>query len=209
MVHSDDSGLILPPRLAPTQVVLVPIYRKEEEKTSVLETAERIRTELDDAGIRVELDAREGYRPGWKFHEHEVQGVPVRLALGPRDVQNASIELVRRDTGGKENVSQGGLTEHILATLDEVQKGLFDSALAFRESHTTRVDTYDDFKSVLEDKGGFILAHWDGSAETEERIKEETRATLRLVPLDQEKEAGVDPVSGEPSAGRVYYARAY
>ena len=209
MVHSDDNGLILPPKLAPTQVVIVPIYRKDEEKTAVLESAERIRTELDDAGIRVELDAREGYRPGWKFHEYEVQGVPVRLALGPRDVQNSTIELVRRDTREKEFVPQEGLTERIRKTLDDVQQELFDRALAFREAHTTRVNTYDEFKSVLLEKGGFILAHWDGTAETEERIKADTKATIRLVPLDQEKEDGEDPVTGKPSSGRVYYARAY
>jgi prolyl-tRNA synthetase len=209
MQHSDDQGLVLPPRLAPTQVVIIPIYRKDDERTAVLEAAERMQRELKDAGLRVKLDAREGYRPGWKFHEYEVQGVPVRLALGPRDVQNGVVEVARRDTGEKQSLPQDGLAAALRTMLDEVQQGLFDRALAFREANTTRVDTYEAFKEVLESKGGFLAAHWDGTAETEARVKEETRATIRCIPFDQQPEAGVDPVSGKPSTGRVLYAKAY
>ncbi|GIV58411.1 MAG: proline--tRNA ligase [Rhodothermaceae bacterium] len=209
MTHSDDQGLVLPPRLAPTQVVIVPIYRKDPDRTAVLEAAERLTGALKDAGLRVKLDAREGYRPGWKFNEYEVQGVPVRLALGPRDVANDTVELARRDTRTKETVPQAGLVDRVRDTLEAMQRNLFDRALAFREAHTTRVDSYDDFKAVLEDKGGFLLAHWDGTAETEARIKAETTATIRCIPLDQEEEPGVDPVSGRPSRGRVVYAKAY
>lgn len=209
MTHSDDQGLVLPPRLAPTQVVIVPIYRKDGEKTVVLEAAERMRRELLDAGVRVKLDAREGYRPGWKFNEYEVQGVPVRLAVGPRDVKQGTVELARRDTRSKAFVQQEGLAAHVTSLLDEVQASLLDRARAFRTAHTTAVDSYDDFKAVLEDKGGFIQAHWDGTAETEARIKEETGATIRCIPLDQQQEDGADLLTGQPSSGRVLFARAY
>ncbi|WP_456425329.1 proline--tRNA ligase [Rhodocaloribacter sp.] len=209
MTHSDDQGLVLPPRLAPTQVVIVPIYRKDADKSAVLEAAERIRERLKAAGISVKLDAREGYRPGWKFNEYEVQGVPIRLALGPRDVRNDAVEMARRDTRTKEVVPQAGLVERIRDTLDAIQRNLFDRALRFREEHTTSVDTYEDFKAVLEEKGGFVLAHWDGDAETEARIKEETRATIRCIPLDRDEEPGVDMLTGKPSKGRVVFAKAY
>lgn len=209
MTHSDDKGFVMPPRLAPKQVVIVPIYRKDDQKTMVMEAAERIEQELKDAGVRVKLDAREAQRPGWKFHEYEVQGVPIRLAIGPRDVQNGNIEMARRDTATKDIVSQTGLTEHVLTTLDAIQQNLFDRALQFREEKTTSVDTYDEFKAVLEDKGGFVLAHWDGTADTEAQIKNETKATIRCTPIDQEEEDGVDLVTGKPSKGRVIFARAY
>ncbi|WP_457652442.1 proline--tRNA ligase [Rhodocaloribacter sp.] len=209
MTHSDDQGLVLPPRLAPTQVVIVPIYRKDADKSAVLEAAERIREQLKAAGISVKLDAREGYRPGWKFNEYEVQGVPVRLALGPRDVRNEAVEMARRDTRTKEVVPQAGLVARIRETLDAIQTNLFERALRFREEHTTRVDTYEDFRAVLEEKGGFVLAHWDGTAETEARIKEETKATIRCIPLDRDEEPGVDMLTGKPSKGRVVFAKAY
>lgn len=209
MTHSDDQGLVMPPRLAPTQAVIVPIYRKDDDKVKVLEAAERIERELKDAGVRVKLDASEAQRPGWKFNEYEVQGVPIRLAIGPRDVANGNIEMARRDTRDKEIVSQDGLADRVQQTLDTIQQNLFDSALAFREAHTTRVDSYDAFKTVLEEKGGFILAHWDGTDETEARIKEETKATIRLIPLHQEEEEGVDMLTGQPSKGRVVFAKAY
>jgi prolyl-tRNA synthetase len=209
MTHSDDQGLVLPPRLAPVQVVIIPIFRNDAEKATVLESAERIKALLSDSGIRVKLDASEAQRPGWKFNEYEVRGVPVRLAIGPRDVQKESIELARRDTRSKEIVSQNGLVARVKETLDLIQDALFERALAFRESHTTRVDTYEEFKDVLDSKGGFVLAHWDGTDETEERIKNETKATIRCIPLDQEEETGIDLVTGKPSEGRVYFARAY
>jgi prolyl-tRNA synthetase len=209
MTHSDDQGLVLPPRLAPTQVVLVPIYRKDDERTAVLEAAGRMTQELKAAGLRVKLDAREAYRPGWKFNEYEVQGVPVRLALGPRDVQNGTVEVSRRDTRTKEVVPAAGLADTLRALLDTIQQDLFDRALRFRQDNTRRVDTYAAFQEVLDAQGGFVLAHWDGSAETEAQIKEETKATIRCIPFDQEQEDGVDLVSGRPSRGRVLFARAY
>jgi prolyl-tRNA synthetase len=209
MVHSDDQGLVLPPRLAPTQVVIVPIYRKEEERGTVLERAMAIEQELRDAGVRVKLDASEAQRPGWKFNEYEVQGVPVRLAIGPRDVENGTIEMARRDTRSKETVPMTGLAERITQTLADVQKSLYDRALAHRDTSTTIVDTYDEFRQVIEDRGGFVLAHWDGTAETEERIKNETKATIRLIPMQGEPEPGVDMLTGKPSERRVVFARSY
>ena len=215
MTHSDDRGLVLPPRLAPTQVVIVPIYRQDDDKARVLEAARRIADELRGAGVRVLLDDSEAQRPGWKFHEYEVQGVPVRLAIGPRDVANGNVELARRDTGEKEIVPQEGLAARLTETLAEIQQGLFDRALAFRQAHTTKVDTYDDFKRVLDEKGGFVLAPWDGTDETEARIKEETKATIRCIPLPEEAEAlgavgtSEDMLTGQPSARYVVFARAY
>jgi prolyl-tRNA synthetase len=209
MTHSDDQGLVLPPRLAPTQVVIVPIYRKDDERQSVLEAADRIAAELQAAGVRVHVDARDDQRPGWKFNEYEVQGVPLRIAIGPRDVQNNVVEIARRDSGQKESVSRDGLASHVQSLLVDIQRGLFERALAFREANTHRVETYDEFREVIAEKRGFVLAHWDGSAETEARIKEDTRATIRCIPLDQEPEDGVDMISGKPSRGRVVFALAY
>ena len=210
MVHSDDQGLILPPRLAPTQVGLVPIYRSDEDREKVLAAAREIEQELKAAGIRIHIDDRDGYRPGWKFAEYEVQGVPVRLALGPRDVENGTVEVARRDSGVKTSESRDGLASTLTEILESVQQGLFDKALAHREANTTTVDSYEEFKRVLEEKGGFIEMHWDGTAETEARIKEETKATIRLIPLEgYGDEPGTDPVSGQSSKGRVVFARAY
>lgn len=209
MTHSDDHGLVLPPRLAPTQTVIVPIFRKDEEKEAVMAAANNIRRELSDRGISVRLDDREGQRPGWKFTEHEVQGVPVRLAIGPRDVQNGTIELARRDNRTKETVDVGGVVDHVANTLEDIQQSLYDRAAAFRSEHTTKVDTYEEFKDILETKGGFVLAHWDGTAETEARIKNETKATIRCLPLQEDGETGVDMITGRPSSQRVYFARAY
>lgn len=209
MVHSDDQGLIMPPKLAPRQVALVPIYRDDEQRRAVLEEADGIRQELEERNIRIVVDDREAFRPGWKFNEYEVQGVPVRLALGPRDVKNGTVEVARRDTGDKTSVERGGIADHVEAALAAVQDGLFQRALDFRNENTTRVDSYDEFKEVLEEKGGFIEAHWDGTAETEAAVKDETKATIRCIPLDRDEEEGVDPVSGKRSEGRVIYARAY
>ena len=209
MTHSDDRGLILPPRLAPVQVVIVPIFRKDEERTVVLEAAERIKTALGAAGVRVRMDARETHRPGWKFNEYEVQGVPVRLAIGPRDVRNRNVEMARRDQPGKEIVSQEGLPNRIGAVLDDMQQQLFDRALAMREASTRRVDDYEAFTDTLDRHGGFVLAHWDGTPETEARIKQETKATIRCIPMDENREAGKDMLTGKPSNRRVLFARAY
>ncbi len=212
MTHGDDKGVVLPPRLAPIQVVIVPILRKDGSEP-VLEAARAVRQELTDAGIRVFLDDRDQYRPGWKFTEYEVQGIPVRLAIGPRDVENGVVELVRRDLGDKQSVPMESLAETIRETLDSVQQGLFDSAKAFRETHTHTADDYESFKRLIEEEGGFVLMHWDGTAETETRIKEETKATIRCIPFPGQfegtDESGVDPISGQPSKGRVVFARAY
>lgn len=209
MTHSDDQGLVLPPRLAPVQAVIIPIFRKDEEKTIVLEAADRIVQELRASGVSVKLDAREAYRPGWKFNEYEVQGVPIRLAIGPRDVQNETIELARRDTRTKEVVPIAGLGARVHETLEAIQKNLFDRAAKYREEQTTVVDSYDEFKEVLDGKGGFIYAHWDGTEETEARIKDETKATIRCIPFKRDEDKGSDMLTGKPSDGRVLFARAY
>ncbi len=209
MTHSDDQGLVLPPKLAPTQVVVVPIYRTDDERTAVLDRAGVLAGELRAAGLRVKVDAREGFRPGWKFNEYEVQGVPVRLAIGPRDVAAGTVEVARRDTRTKESAPQDGLAARLVALLAEIQASLYDRALTLRTGLTTRVDSYDAFKAVLESTGGFLSAHWDGTAESEAQIKDETKATIRCIPLDQEAEDGVDLVSGRPSTGRVLFAKAY
>lgn len=209
MTHSDDQGLILPPKLAPVQVGLVPIYRKDEDKEVVLEAARAIEAELKAVGIRMHIDDRDGFRPGWKFNEFEVQGVPVRLALGPRDVQNGTVEVARRDSGEKSSVAREGIADYMTQLLEDVQQGLFDKALAYREANTRTVESYDEFKQVLEEHGGFIRMHWDGTAETEAKVKADTKATIRCIPLEGYDEPGTDPVSGQPSKGYVYYAKAY
>ena len=209
MTHSDDQGLVLPPKLAPVQVVIVPIFRNDDEKTTVLERAGAVERALKDAGLRVKLDASEAQRPGWKFNEYEVQGVPARIAIGPRDVKNGTVEVARRDTREKETVAIDGLDRHVGQLVEEIQKNLYDRAAQFRDANTRQADSYDEFKALLDEKGGFILAHWDGSAETEQQIKEETKATIRCIPLDGAKEPGADMVSGRPSEQRVYFARAY
>jgi prolyl-tRNA synthetase len=209
MTHSDDNGLVLPPRLAPIKVVIVPIYRSEEELNAVRAAVSPILSDLKRLGISVKFDDRDTQRPGWKFAEYEFKGVPVRIAIGPRDVQNGTVELARRDTLTKESVSMEGLGERVSALLDEIQANLYSKALAYREANTRRVDSYDEFKQTIE-KGGFILAHWDGTAETEARIKEETKATIRLIPLEEKyKMAGECMVTGKPSAQLVVFARAY
>jgi prolyl-tRNA synthetase len=212
MSHGDDQGLVLPPRLAPNQVAIVPIARGTDD--GVVEAARALHRSLTDAGLRVTLDDRDQYRPGWKFNEFEVQGVPVRLALGPRDVAAGTIEMVRRDTGEKQTVPQEGLAETIRAALDDIQRGLFERARARRTANTHVVETYEAFQEAL-DAGGFVLMHWDGTPETEARVKEETKASIRCIPFPGQFDGvdtevpGTDPVSGKPSAGRVVYARAY
>ena len=212
MTHSDDQGLVLPPRLAPTQAVIVPIYRKDAEREAVLEAAGKLEAELRAAGVRVETDAREQYRPGYKFTEHEVRGVPLRLAIGPRDVKSGHVELARRDQQGKESVPQDGIGERVLGLLREIQDGLFQKALAHRAASVTTVRTYDEFKAAIE-AGGFVLAPWDGSEETEAQIKEETKATIRCLPLpgqlDGQDDEGTDLISGKPSPRMALFARAY
>jgi len=209
MTHSDDQGLVLPPRLAPTQVAIVPIFRNDEEQAEVMAVVDRIQRELEAKDVRVKVDARESQRPGWKFAEYEAQGVPTRLAIGPRDVKNDNAELARRDTKEKTIVPQEGLAERIVALLDEIQQHLYDRAFAYREEHTTEVQDYDAFKEVLNDKGGFIVAPWDGTEASEAQIKDETKATIRCIPFDQSEVSGTDLVSGKPATHRVLFAKAY
>ncbi|MFN2261349.1 MAG: proline--tRNA ligase, partial [Psychroflexus sp.] len=179
MTHSDDNGLVLPPKLAPNQVVIVPIYRNDEQFEAVSEKAKSIQKELRDQGIRVKFDDRDTFKPGWKFAEHELRGVPLRIAIGPKDLEKGTVELARRDTLSKSFVNQSDLAEIIVPLLDEIQNTLFEKAKNFRDEHITEVDTFDEFKKVLKNKGGFISAHWDGTAETEQKIKDLTKATIR------------------------------
>ena len=209
MTHSDDKGLVLPPNLAPFQVVIVPIYKGDEQKNEVLDHAKKLYEDLYAAGVRVKLDDRDTHTPGYKFNDYELKGVPIRLGIGPKDIEKGTVELARRDNLTKSFVSQDDLTSHINKLLSEIQSNLFDRALAFRESHTTVCDSYEDFKKVLESKGGFISAHWDGTEETEMKIKQETKATIRCIPIDTEKEEGKCICSGKPSSQRVLFAKAY
>ncbi|MFO7873998.1 MAG: proline--tRNA ligase [Bacteroidales bacterium] len=210
MAHSDDHGLVLPPRLAPIQVVIVPIYKNDEQYEKVRSKAKEIKDRLRKQGVRVKLDDRDTHKPGWKFNEYEFKGVPVRLAIGPRDVENGTVELARRDTLSKEIVSMDELNQTIETLLVTIQDALYQRALSFREENTRKADSWDEFKRILDDKGGFILAHWDGTAETEQKIKDETRATIRCIPFeDGSEEKGSCIYSGKPSKRRVVFARAY
>jgi prolyl-tRNA synthetase len=206
MTHSDDEGLVLPPKLAPIQVVIVPIPKPEVE---LIEKAEEIADALKTLGISVKIDTDETKRPGFKFAEYELKGVPVRLGLGKRDLENSTIEVARRDTKEKMTVGLDVVVPYVEQLLEEIQNNLYNRALSFRDNHITLVDTFDDFKDVLENKGGFISAHWDGTSETEEKIKEETKATIRCIPLNAVEEAGVCVYSGKPSTKRVIFAKAY
>jgi len=208
MTHSDDNGLVLPPKLAPYQVVVVPIYRSDDQKAAVLEYIQPVIKQLEEKGITVKLDGRDNYNPGYKFAEHEAQGVPLRIAVGPRDIENNNLELARRDTLEKNIVPKEGIENRIETLLGQIQTDLFNSAKERTEKNTRNVDSYDDFKKEIE-KGGFIYAHWDGTAETEEKIKEETKATIRCIPLESDAESGECIVTGNPSAQRVLFARAY
>ena len=209
MAHSDDEGLVLPPRLAPIHVVVIPIFRSEEEMAKITAAIDPIITSLRKAGLSVKFDNRDTHKPGYKFAEYEMRGVPVRIAVGPRDLESGTLEVARRDTKEKQVMKMDGVVSAVQNLLEEIQTNLYNRALRFRESKTTRVDNYDQFKQVLEEKGGFILAHWDGTGETEQKIKEETKATIRCIPLDGEKENGKCVYSGKPSSGRVVFARAY
>lgn len=209
MAHSDDQGLVLPPKLAPTQVVIVPIYKTDEEKANLDAYVDQLSAALKQLDIRVKYDDRDTQRPGFKFAEWELKGVPLRVALGSRDMQNGTVELARRDTQTKETVQQAGLPDRIAALLGEIQDNIYNKALTFRDEHIIEVNSYDEFKQVLEEKGGFISAHWDGTVETEKRVKEETKATIRCIPLDSKEEEGVCIFTGKPSKQRVLFAKAY
>lgn len=209
MAHSDDDGLVLPPKLAPIHVVIVPIFRNQDELDRISAEVDKITKALRQQGLSVKFDNRDTQKPGFKFAEWELKGVPVRLAVGPRDLENGTVEVARRDTKQKQVVKLSDVTTAVPALLDEIQQNIYQRALAFRDSHITRVDSYEEFKKVLDDKGGFISAHWDGTMETEAAIKEETKATIRCIPLTATEEAGTCIYSGKSSTKRVLFARAY
>jgi prolyl-tRNA synthetase len=209
MAHSDDEGLILPPKIAPLQVVIVPIYKGEEQKAQIDVKALELVKQLKALGVRVKYDDNDNARPGWKFAEYEMKGVPVRIAMGLRDLENNTVELARRDTKEKQSVSVDGLPERIVQLLAEVQQAMYNKALAYRNEHITPVNSWDEFVKTLNEKGGFVSAFWDGTAETEEAIKEKTKATIRCIPLNNPQEEGVCVFSGKPAKQRVLFAQAY
>lgn len=209
MSHSDDSGLVLPPKLAPIQVVIVPIHKGDEELAKISTFVDELLPKLKGLGISVKYDDRDSQRPGFKFAEYELKGVPIRLAVGARDMENGTVEVARRDTKAKFTVPQEGLDIYIAQLLEEIQQNIYNKALQFRAEHVTEVNTYEEFKTILDTKAGFISAHWDGTAETEKRIKEETKATIRCIPLNNKQEEGVCILTGKPSSQRVLFARAY
>ncbi len=208
MVHSDDNGLVLPPNLAPIQVVMIPIYKNDEQLNAIREKLQPVILELQAAGVSVKLDDSDNKRPGFKFADYELKGVPVRLAMGARDLENNTIELMRRDTLEKENVSFDNIAQHVTELLADIQNNLFEKARRYRDAHIYECDNYDEFKTKVKD-GGFFLCHWDGTAETEAKIKEETQATIRCIPFGYEQTEGVDMVSGKPAKCRVIIARSY
>jgi prolyl-tRNA synthetase len=209
MAHSDNNGLVLPPKLAPFQVVIVPIYKNMDQLAEISVKVEEIMAKLRARGISVKYDNRDTQRPGWKFAEYELKGVPVRLAIGPRDLENGSVEVARRDTLAKTVEQLENIDQVVEGLLDDIQKNIYSKAFKFRAENTTKVDSYDEFKELLNTKGGFFLAHWDGTTETELRIKEETKATLRCIPFDSVEEEGKCMVTGKPSKRRVIFALAY
>ncbi|MAZ29080.1 MAG: proline--tRNA ligase [Cytophagaceae bacterium] len=209
MTHSDDNGLVLPPNLAPIQVVIVPIYRGEDQLDAISQIAKELQRELQLQGVSVKFDDRDTHKPGWKFNEYELKGVPLRIAIGPRDLEKRTVELARRDTLTKEIVSKDNIVDRVRELLKEMQKSMFKKAKEYRDEHITEVDTYDEFKQVLEEKGGFISAFWDGTTETEEKIKDETKATIRCIPLKAKEENGTCMYSGKPAQKRVLFAKAY
>jgi len=209
MAHSDDNGLVLPPKLAPYQVIIVPIYKSMDQLSAISQKVDEIVAKLKLKGISVKYDSNDNKKPGWKFAEYELKGVPVRIALGARDLDNNQAEVARRDTKEKESYSLDTIVDSVAQLLEDIQLNMFHKALLFRNEHTTKVDTWDEFVNILENKTGFISAHWDGTAETEEKIKEMTKATIRCIPLDSVKEDGVCVLTGKPSTQRVLFARAY
>jgi len=209
MAHSDDEGLILPPKIAPQQVVIVPIYKGDEQKAKIDGKVSEIMKQLKELGIRVTYDNNDNTRPGWKFAEHELKGVPVRLALGVRDLEKNEVEVARRDIKEKKIVSLDGIEQYIATLLKDIQQNMFNKAKQYRDDHITNADTWNEFEKLLDEKGGFISAHWDGTAETEEAIKEKTKATIRCIPLNNQQEDGKCILTGKPSKQRVLFARAY
>jgi prolyl-tRNA synthetase len=209
MTHSDDLGLVLPPNLAPIQVVIIPIHKTDEQLDAISAKINEIVAELRKKGISVKYDDRTAYKPGWKFAEYELKGVPLRIAMGPKDLENGTLEIARRDTLEKQNIFQDTVVEYVEKTLKKIQDNLYQKALNYRETHITEVNSFEEFQEVLEAKGGFISAHWDGTPETEEKIKDLTKATIRCIPLNNKIEAGKCVFTGETSAQRVLFAKAY
>ena len=209
MAHSDDNGLVLPPRLAPTQVVMIPIYKGEEELRRMVAEMEKVAEKLKAKGITVKIDDRDNVRSGFKFAEYELKGFPVRIVIGPRDLAAGTAEIMRRDTLEKETVSLEGIDEYVAKLLEDIQENIYRKAVTFRDSMITKVDTFEEFNRVLDEKGGFILAPWDGTTETEVKIKELTKATIRCIPFDTVDEEGVAMLTGKPSHRRVLFARSY
>ena len=209
MTHSDDHGLVLPPNLAPIQVVIIPIYKGEEQQAQIAEVAEKIKASLEEKNIRVKFDNRDKFKPGYKFNEYELKGVPLRIAIGPKDLEKGTLEIARRDTLSKEYVSQSNIVSHISAQLELIQRDLFEKAQNFREENIREVNDFENFQKTIKEKGGFVSAHWDGTNETEEAIKKITKATIRCIPLDNKKEEGSCIFSGKPSQQRVLFAKAY
>ena len=209
MTHGDDNGLVLPPNLAPIQVVIIPIYKGDKELKTISKVAHKIYSQLIAARISVKYDDRDNFKPGFKFNDYELKGVPIRIAIGPRDLENNVVEIARRDTLEKKSIPMKEITNHIKITLEDIQNNLFDRANSFREERITAVETFDEFKSILSSKGGFISAHWDGTSETEQSIKKETKATIRCIPFSKNIKAGYCVYSGKPSPQRVLFAKAY
>ena len=209
MAHSDDQGLVMPPKIAPLQVVIVPIYKGEESKPAIDEKAHSMMSELKALGVRVKYDDSDHARPGWKFAEYELKGVPIRIALGMRDLENNVVEVARRDNKVKQTISLDGIADYLINLLDEIQQNIYNRALTFRNDNIREANSFDEMVKLLDEKGGFISAHWDGSEETEEKIKEQTKATIRCIPLDNKQEEGVCIFSGKLSRERVLFARAY
>ncbi len=209
MTHSDDNGLVLPPNLAPIQVVIIPIFRSDEELNKVSEEATRLTEALRKTGISVKFDNRTNQKPGFKFNEYELKGVPVRIAIGPKDLENGTFEVARRDALSKEVINKDAIIPYVQELLQEMQDSIFQKALEYRDSHITEANSFEEFKDILENKGGFIAAHWDGTGETEEKIKELTKATIRCIPLSQKPETGKCILTGNPSNGRVLFAKSY
>ena len=209
MTHSDDNGLVLPPKLAPYQVVIVPIYKGQEQLDAISEVAEGLMKDLRAAGVTVKFDNRDTHKPGWKFNQYELQGVPVRIAIGPKDLEKGSVEVARRDTLTKQFMQQDEVAKAIPALLDEIQASLFEKALSFREENSQTADTWEEFKALMKGNPGFVYAHWDGTTETEDKIKDLTKATIRCIPLNNKQEEGKCILTGKPSTQRVVFAKAY
>lgn len=209
MAHSDDQGLVLPPKIAPIQVVIVPIYKGDDQKSKIDSKVKEITDNLKILGVRVKYDDSDNNRPGWKFAEYEMKGVPIRLAIGARDLENNVVEVARRDTKEKKSVNLDGIAQYTEGLLLDIQNSMFNRAKTYQQAHITNADTWDEFEKLLDEKGGFVSAHWDGSAETENAIKEKTKATIRCIPLNNPKEDGKCILTGKPSGQRVLFARAY